>query len=55
MCRTSKEKTKIKERKIKMRERRIDMNELKEIIIFMESCEAFCAVIIDGKKVYDMT
>ena len=55
MCRTSKDMTKEIERKIKMRERRLNMNELKEIIMFMESCEAFHAVIIDGKKVYDMT
>ena len=46
--------TKEIERKIKMRERRVDMNELKEIIKYMESCQAFHAVIIDGKKVYDV-
>ena len=38
-----------------MREKRgVNMNELKEIIMFMESCTAFHTVIIDGKKVYDV-
>ena len=52
MCRTSKDMT--KEKYKTENEGRLDMNELKEIIMFMESCTAFHAVIIDGKKVYDV-